>query len=743
MPRIVFTASMFMSATLLFLVEPMLGKMMLPMLGGTPAVWNTCIVFFQAALLAGYLYAHGAMKWLGRRAQIALHLALVLFPLLPVGLLPLHLPYSWQPPAQSSPVPWVLAMCLVAVGFPFVALSSSTPILQRWFADSGHKQAADPYFLYAASNVGSLIGLLAYPLMLEPQLPLARQRHLWSYAYMLFVAMTITCALLVWGRRPAGANSPQDASVEISAKGAWRERLRWIALAFVPSSLMMGVTTALTTDMPAIPFFWVLPLALYLVSFVLVFAQRPPISHNWLIRRLPFLVLGALIPIVSQTIFPFAVYLALYLPLLLAVAMVCHGELARSRPRVNRLTEFYLWISVGGVAGGIFNSLVAPVVFHSVAEFPLVLIFAALLRPRIDVQPLTEAGALWARRKDWLLPLALGLCMVAVFLVVDHLGIKPGRSLNILIFGYSMLWCLSFGKRPLRFAVGVTAVVVASSFYTGTFGHILHAERSFFGVSLVTNDSGGQFRLLFHGGTKHGIQSLDPARSREPLSYYTKSGPAGQIFRAEQAKMPHGNWAIVGLGAGTMSCYMLPGQTLTYYEIDPVVVQIATNRHYFTFLKECAPQATIILGDARLKLRDAPDAHYGLIVLDAFSGDMIPMHLMTREAVALYLRKLVPGGILAFHISNNFLELAPTLSDLALDAHLICLIEDDTDIAQSQFDDGKLPSKWVLMARSQADVAGLAAVAGSGWRWVPVGARSGAKVWTDDFSNLLSIIKWR
>ena len=743
MIMIVFSMSMFLSAALLFLVEPMLAKMMLPMLGGTPAVWNTCLVFFQAVLLAGYLYAYAAMKWLGRRTQISVHLCLVVLPLVIVGLMPLHLHAGWEPPAQSNPAAWILLMLLIAVGLPFFALTSSTPIMQRWFSGSGHRHADDPYFLYAASNAGSLVGLLAYPLALEPALRLSDQSHLWSWGYTLFVAMTAVCGLLVWRRSDVPRYRRADAVEDIAVHGTWKERLRWIALAVVPSSLMLGVTTALTTDVPAIPLFWVLPLALYLASFVLVFAKRPPISHRWLVRWLPLIMLVALFPVVSRFKFTLALLMSIYLLLLFCVAMVFHGELAQSRPPVGRLTEFYLLISVGGVLGGIFNSLIAPVVFHSAMEFPLVLILAALLLPPGGGNPSTDGGdAAWARRKDWLLPLALGLCMAALILGVERAGVKPGFLAVLLFFAYSILWCWSFRKRPLRFAVGIAVMLLAGSLYTGSFGHVLDTERSFFGVSRVTNSPDGRYRYMIHGGTLHGIQSLDAARSREPLAYFTKAGPVGEIFRAAQARMPQGDWAIVGLGAGAMACYLQPGQTLTYYEIDPLVVRLAKDPRYFTFMEQCAPKAVTVLGDARLKLSHAPDAHYGLIVLDAFSGDSIPMHLLTREALALYERKLAPGGLIAFHISSNYLRLWPTLGDLAADAHLVCLFKNDTDVSQKEMDEGKTASIWVVMARSEADVAGLRAEKTSSSPWVPLHARAGAKVWSDEYSNMLSLIKW-
>jgi hypothetical protein len=744
---IVFAVSMFASATLLFLVEPMLAKMALPMLGGSPAVWNTCLVFFQAVLLAGYLYGYAATKWLKRRTQIVLHLALALTPL---AVLPLHLPAGWEPPSQTSPVLWILAMLSVAVGLPFFVLSSSTPILQRWFSQSGHKQAHDPYFLYAASNAGSLVGLLGYPLLLEPALRLSEQSHLWSYGYAVFLALTVACAALVWRVQPAIDTPPLASNqqvLETESASIWRQRLRWIALAFIPSSLMLGVTTALTTDVPAIPLFWVLPLAFYLLSFVLVFAKRPPLSHQWIVKRLPFIILAALVPTVCTFQLPLLVLIVLYLLTLFAVAMVCHGELARSRPPVSRLTEFYLWISFGGVVGGIFNALVAPVIFSTVVEFPLALVLAALARPSVDSPPLSPEKSAKAKRNDWLLPIALGLVMAAALIWQAHASAVLSRLPVVLIFGGSMLCCLRFGNRPLRFALGVVALLAASTLYNPIFGQALHVERNFFGVLRVTNSPDLKFRFFIHGATLHGSQSLDPAKSREPLSYYTVSGPAGSILPAVQARTLYSssgavrkpNWAVVGLGAGAMACYLQPGESLTYYEINPAVKTIALNPHYFTFLQQCAPGAQIVLGDARLKLRDAPDAGYDLIVLDAFSGDMIPMHLVTREALALYLRKLAPGGIIAFHITNRYLQLGPTLCALAHDAGLVCLMDRDDPIPQAQKDAGKFASEWLVMARSPADLGPLA----TDPRWKPVTVNPGTKVWTDDYSNLLSIIKWK
>ncbi len=397
-----FAATMFLSAFLLFSVEPMVAKMVLPLLGGTPAVWNTCLVFFQAILLAGYLYAHLSAKFLRPRQQVILHLCVLL---LAIAVLPVHIPAGWVPPVQQNPAPWLLTLLGISVGLPFFVLSAGTPILQKWFSNSGHHQGSDPYFLYVASNAGSLFGLLSYPLVLEPTLRLATQSRAWSWLYALLFLMACGCGVITWRAARLGTSSepaPQETSPaeNISSKS----RLRWIVLAFVPASLTLGITTALTTDIPAIPLFWVLPLAVYLLSFIFVFARKPLISHAWLIRRLPFLILGAMFPVVSRSTLPILVWIPLDLLTLFGVAMVCHGELARSRPSTRHLTEFYLWISVGGVLGGIFNALLAPLIFSSVIEFPLVLVLAALLRPPIDVKQSTPR----ARRLDFLLPVSPG-----------------------------------------------------------------------------------------------------------------------------------------------------------------------------------------------------------------------------------------------------------------------------------------------------------------------------------------------
>ena len=648
---------MFVSAALLFLVEPMFAKMALPLLGGSAAVWTTCLVFFQITLMAGYAYAHGLMKLTGFRGQVAVH-GVVLLASLP--LLPIHVPTGWAPPAQPDPVWWLVRLLVVAVGLPFFALSATTPILQKWFARSGHASSGDPYFLYAASNSGSILGLLSYPFVLEPFLRLSEQRRLWTCGYGLFLLLAGISILWVWRfslESIALDGAPKlDASMEKAAASepenlAQRQRFRWIAFAFIPSSLMLGVTTALTTDIPAIPLFWVLPLAIYLLTFVLVFARKSALSHVWLIRRMPFLILAAALPMVLKSVLPFAFFLLMELGALFVVAMVCHGELARDRPVPRHLTEFYFWVSAGGVLGGAFNALLAPAIFRTVAEFPIALVLAAIVCPPLDAIEETSRD----RAFDYLLLLALGIAVAAGILGLQAKGVAPGRAYNLIIFAPSALLCLRFGKRPRRFAMGLAALILASQFYAGPYGHILHSERSFFGVYRVTNDVEKNCLVLLHGSTLHGEQSLDVSRACEPLAYYTRSGPIGQVFKAYQRSPVENNVAVIGLGAGVMASYHQPGQQFTFYEIDPTVLHIAQNPRYFTYLSNCGASARVILGDARRSIPEAPPASYGMMVLDAFSGDSIPTHLLTREALALYLSKLAPHGILVY----SFIKIYP------------------------------------------------------------------------------------
>ena len=725
---LLFASTLFLSAALLFSVEPMVAKMTLPLVGGSPAVWATCMVFFQAALLGGYAYAHATTSWLGVRRQAILHVGLIVLPLfvLPIGI---TLDSARSLPPADDPSRWLLGLLLAKVGLPFFVVSTSAPLLQRWFASTRHPAAADPYFLYGASNFGSLLALLAYPAVLEPSLRLAQQSGAWAAGYGLLVALMLACAMVVWRGQPA-ANSFSSGSEVTDGRHPLQVRqwLHWMALAFIPSSLMLGVTMYLTTDIAAIPLLWVIPLALYLLTFILTFARRPLLPHSWMVRALPMaVVVLALAMSVSSVTQP--IFIPVHLVTFFLAAMVCHGELVRHRPPREHLTAFYLAMSCGGALGGFFNALVAPVIFDRVAEYPLALVLACLILPKMR----SDLRTLWGRLLDVVLPVTLGALAWAVSAVVQPRSDSPQDDLGVkLVFGVAGLICYTFKERPVRFALGIGAVLLAGGTYTSNFGRVLYQHRDYFGVLRVTHVVAGNYHRLIHGHTLHGEQALDPARRREPLTYYHRTGPIGQVFDESRTRLAGANIAIIGLGAGTLACYAEPGQRWTFYEIDPAVERVARRTDYFTFLEDCrALSLEVILGDARLRLRDAPEHGYGLIVLDAFSSDAIPTHLLTREALKLYRSKLAEGGMIAFHISNSFMDLTPVAGALARDARMTCLVRRDLDVSPDDARLGKSPSIWAVMAARDENLGGLL----NDSRWQRPRNRPGEAAWSDDFSN--------
>lgn len=734
---LVYALTIGVSATLLFLVQPMFARMILPLLGGTPSVWNTAMLFYQAMLLLGYIYAHVTSRWLGLRRQAILHIILLLVPLV---VLPITLPVGWTPPVTSNPIPWLLLLLFVAVGLPFFVISATSPLLQKWFAASGHPSAADPYFLYAASNLGSMLALISYPAIVEPTLRLNEQSRLWALGYGLLVVLIAVCAVLVWRSIPWTVAPVRQERVgpELRNSPLTRSRrLRWIVLSLVPSGLMLNVTTYLSTDIAAIPLLWVVPLALYLLTFILVFSGKPILPHRLMVRAMPIVLLPLLITIMARATQPIALLIPLHLLAFFVVAMVCHGELAKDRPSTQYLTEFYLWMSFGGVLGGIFNALLAPLIFTTVLEYPLTLVLACLIMPSNQ----TSRSSRRQRLLDMLLPFGVFILAMGLVMGVQNNRAIPEKLGIGLMFGLPVLLCFPFSRRPLRFGLGIAGVLLASMLYLGWQGQVLYARRSFFGLNRVSLGSNGHYHLLIHGGTVHGIQSLDEARRREPLSYYYRTGPLGQLFteRERESDWARQSIGVVGLGTGSVACYVQPGQSITFYEIDPVVEAIARNPHYFSFLHDCAPDVKVVLGDARLTLAGAPAQQYRLLILDAYSSDAIPVHLITREALRLYVDRLAPGGVLAFHISNLHLDLEPVLGNLARDAGLVALYQSDTHITVEEKDLGKSGSQWLLMARDPADFGALA----GDERWRPARNAPQAAVWTDDFSSILSAFKWR
>lgn len=721
----VFTAAVFLSAFLLFLVQPMFGKMVLPLLGGSPAVWNTCMLFFQAALLGGYLYAHLSSRWTVRR-QAVVHLALL-------ALAALALPVSVrgaEPPGGGAPIPWLLGVMMMTVGAPFLVLSGTGPILQRWFSRSGHVQAAEPYQLYAASNLGSALALLAYPFLMEPRMRLAGQTTTWTAGYALLALLIAACAWRVW--RTADAAAPASASPERAEAGTratvtTRDRLTWTALAFIPSSLLLAVTTYITTDLSPAPLLWVLPLALYLLSFTLVFARRPLIPHEWMVAIHPSALAVAVLLLATGYVERPTASVPLHLLALFVIAMTAHGELARRRPDARHLTEFYLWISVGGVLGGVFNALVAPVVFDNVWEYPIVLALAALARP-------------WpAERMGWKRHAFAALRAAAFVYALIYLSRTETLSPTMFIIVGAVLINLlniGLGKTPGWLFACIAAALAVRAYGTITEPGVLLSERTFFGrYKVMQYDHSGGFHVLRHGSTLHGAQSLLPERRHEPLTYYLRNSPLGQTFAATSGLEGRRRVAVVGLGTGTTAAYVSPGDRWTFYEIDPGIERIARDTAYFTYLTDAPSPVRVVLGDARIQMARDSAARYDLILLDAFSSDAIPVHLMTREALDVYLSRLAPGGLISFHVSNRYLDLEPVVAALAYDAGLVARAGQGPRGARAAYESN---STFIVLGRRAEDLGTLMT---ERYWWNPR-IRPDVAVWTDDYSSLMKVYDW-
>jgi hypothetical protein len=719
-----------LAAALLFVIEPMVARKILPWFGGSPAVWTVCMLFFQAALLAGYGYVHLATIQLGVRRQAAFHAVLLLLPLwwLWTGLARGAAGESPPVALGRHPTAELLGLLLRSIGLPFFVVATTAPLLQRWFAALCHPVARDPYFLYGISNLGSLLGLLSYPLVIEPNLGLAGQETLWALGCIVLLILTLACAVAVGISGGAAAS----AAGERPRPGI---RMRWAALAFVPSSLLLGVTTALTTDLAPLPLLWVIPLALYLLSFVLAFARRPPVPHALWVRTLPLAVMGLVPVLAAGLVQPFLI--PLHLLTFFVAAMVCHGELAELRPRVHDLTAFYLAIAVGGVLGGVFNALVAPLFFDRLAEYPLGVFLACLCLPGV------RAG----RGLDALIPLFIGVLTAALVRDVGGLAESVLGALAVTIAsGLFILLAATARRRPLRFALGVGAVLLAGGLAEGVDGRVLYRERTFFGVLRVTEAGTGDERLhrLFQGSTLHGQQFVAPGRRREPLTYYHRSGPVGQVFEVMHARRRRQGArlrvAVVGLGAGSLAAYALPGERWTFYEVDPAVVRIARDPTAFTFLRDSrADSIDVDVGDARLRLAVAAGQAADLIVLDAFSSDAIPTHLLTRQAVQLYRAKLAGGGLIAMHLSNRSIDLDPVVGQLARDAGLLARVRHDRTLSPQERRDGKSTSIWAVLAASESDLGTL----GGDRRWQPPRLVPGDRLWTDDYSTIIGHLVFR
>ncbi|MES2988609.1 MAG: fused MFS/spermidine synthase [Pseudomonadota bacterium] len=735
-----FVVAILTGSFLLFLVQPMVARMALPKLGGAPAVWNSAMLVYQALLLGGYAYAH----WLGRvppRMQAWIHLGVLAVAALwlPIGMMTMDLP------ADAEPAIWVPWLFGASIGPLFFAISAQAPLLQRWYSVA--TGGRDPYALYAASNVGSFGGLIAYPLLVEPGLALKGQSWLWSAGYVLVFLLIAACATMLPRKSADTPHVPHD-----SPPASRIRVLHWVALAFVPSGLMLATTTFLTTDIVAVPMLWVLPLGLYLLSFSVAFSGNRMIA-DLLAKFAPVTILlfGAIMIAGAHGSLMY-VNALLGLLLLFLVSISCHARMYELRPAPDRLTGFYLAMSVGGALGGVFAGLLAPIVFDWTYEYPLLILAAGALVPQTFLFPVIErlwAGTAQEHRIKFLA--ATLLIVLFVWVGIANPGDVLGeRSQQIAFLGVSIVGLVATGKRGIYMVALAGALLLYGGYRSIEMSRTDARTRSYFGVYTVTDFSNE--RTLAHGTTVHGIQ-LKGERSRQPTTYYVEGSGVGQaMLAAPELYGPNARIGVVGLGSGTLACYAQPGQSWRFYEIDPVVVSLARDTGKFTFLPQCLPGVPIIIGDARLRLAQAPANDMDLLALDAFSSDSVPMHLLTREAFATYGRVLSPNGLLLVHISNRFMALAPIVAAAARDGgwHTMQMsytpdqefvatptLDGKTAVEQHDMDAGSA-SEWIALTR---DAATLDKLVKRGGGWQKMKPYTGFTPWTDDYASVLPVMR--
>ena len=736
---LLFAVAIFTSASLVFVVQPMVTKLVLPMLGGSPSVWNTSMVFFQTALLAGYAYAHGLQKIGSIKLQVGIHLALLAAAAL---FLPLHINGWLGDPNPSAPIWWLLGTLALSVGAPFAVLSATAPLLQAWYARvrAGHEDGKNPYVLYAASNLGSFLALLSYPILIEPLTTLSGQRWGWSGGYGVFMLLVVGLALVVWTRRLD--RSAEPAPLEKSAPIAWREKGLLVLLAAAPSSLMLGVTAHLSTDVASAPFLWVIPLALYLLTFVIAFQNRPwiPLPITLIIQA----ALGAVcVLLVAFRSANWGMAFAINLTAFFFAALMCHQLLAARRPAPDRLTEFYLLMSLGGVVGGAFTALLAPVIFNMVWEYPLVLVLVGLLRPwgrgRLDGQYIgTIVAAAAVAASPVLLSIWLDSNDGARGFFYRFVPLGMSQLAMVMLVPAAICAFLARDRAPV-FTVILLMVALSSQWIARGYDWS-YSERSFFGVMRVANvpdpQMGGDVHVLMHGTTLHGAQARHGHNECVPTLYYNVATPIGQSALMVQQRGPS-RIGVVGQGSGAMAAYKRFADRMTFFEIDPMVDRLSRDPRWFTYISKCAEgPIDTVLGDARLTLNHQPAGSYDLLIIDAFSSDAVPTHLLTAEAIRGYLRLLKPNGVVLLHLSNRNLEitLPAVAAARSLGVPSLHQIYRETDRSP---DMAEASTEALILSPTQAGLADFRR--DPRWRTV---AGTSVRPWTDDYVNLFGSL-WR
>lgn len=746
-----FATALFVSAMLLFTCQPLVARMIVPLLGGAPAVWIVCSLAFQALLLAGYGYAHFVGTRLSVRTQVVLQIALVLsvFLVLPVAVDETVA----ERLTRTHPTLGLLLLLIRTIGLPFFVLSTTSPLLQRWFAELGE---TDPYYLYAASNAGSMIALLGYPFVVDPSLAVRAQSKALHLGYAAYTILLVVCAITTFTRRHpkaieaavtpippavrsdldlAAMDRPTLLATPDTRYGRMSQRFTWIALAFAPSSLLLGVTEYVTTDVASVPLLWVVPLAIYLATFIVAFSKRQPISESTWARVLALAAALVVALMITQQSRPTWVVAGVHLALLFLGAVVCHRALARLRPRVARLTEFYLLLSVGGVLGGIFNGIIAPAIFDDLFEYPLAIGLVCL--GRVVLEPDPESTQTHIRRDV----LYAGIASL-VLLLASRLSQRFALPSIVLYVVPLVALVVAFTwstHHPVRYAVVLVGIAFAGT--RGVGGEVIFEDRSFFGVLKVKNEPSKNVRTLVYGRTVHGMESLDPAQAMVPLSYYHESGPAGDVLgplpRSTDERGGR-SVGVIGLGIGSLASYARSGDTWTFFEINPMVATIAKKYFNYLPLAEARGAIDVEIGDARLRLKSGPPRRFDLLVLDAFSSDAIPIHLVTREALAVYRRALKPNGTLLAHVSNKHVDLKPVFGALAKDAGMLARVRRDEDVTKAQQEAGKAGSVWVILTESVEEMMRISVEQPA---WTPIVAPESQEVWTDDFANVLGAMR--
>jgi hypothetical protein len=732
---IVYTAAIFVSALLLFSVQPLFTKMVLPRLGGSPAVWSVAMVFFQSLLLAGYAYAHYLMQIRNRAVPVAVHLVLLAIALLT---LPLSIASGWGEPPTSGYAFWLLGLFAISIGLPFFALAANNPLLQAWFVRTGHPNGPDPYFLYASSNIGSFLALLSYPVLLEPVFTLRTQNLIWTGGYGLLIALIAACGVLLL-RSPVSNDVHMQAEDSDAPAPPWLVRVRWIFLAAVPSGLLIAVTAHISTDVAAAPLLWVLPLSLYLLTWVLVFQSRPLLPHKWMLMLQPLAIAGVIVLLAFGGEQNLLLTLGGHQLCFFVIAMACHGELARTRPAAKYLTGFYVALSFGGMIGGLFAGLIAPFTFSWVAEYPILLALAALCRPPGGEERLPR----WS---SWYWPFIAALAVALIAPPYSAGKVMAWLSdQRVWVIGavgvLSALLALGLnGNRWKIFATVVLALVLIRA-YPADEGRV-ETVRSFFGVHKIVVTPRGQYHVLMHGTTIHGAEKFENDDGTpvigppEPITYYHKDGGIGQAIAAlRERKGGPLRVAVIGLGAGTLTCASQPGETWKFFEIDQSMVDTARDPKYFTYIQNCEPDLEPVIGDARLTFAKEPDGLYDLIIVDAYSSDAIPIHLATEEAMEIYKSKLAPQGAVVMHVSNRHLELSSVVVGIAEANDLKSWVYSEDSGRDNEY---IFSTSVVVSAREEADVGRLA----SSEQWALTEAEENQRVWTDDYSNVLGAV-WR